>query len=396
MPMAVLPLAGAALAGGAALSALGGGRKGARPAQSQSESKGGFQTYPEELRNAYLKQFLPQALAQSQGPYQSTPMGQADTGPFASQGLQQLQQYFNQNGSPFAGGNGAQPLGVVEPFHPYQIQALTQLAQGAGTGSGNSAELGAELAPYQNLYNENVLNPTLESIERQRQIALSGAGSQNTGNLGAQNSSAYGTYLGQLQNDYNNMQRGAQAEGFQSALGLRQQGIGEKRQSLMDLLNSGTAIQEHNQQYLNYLQPQLQAALPQNRTANLGQMLNMIPGESPTSSGTSTGEVAGKPNAAARWGAGLQALGSAGLNYGSFMGQGGGAGLQNLGGGMGGTFGNNLWGGGPQAGSLGSFGGGYGVQPQIPGSTGLGGRLSGGYGGIPGGNRTFNPAYGYR
>jgi len=189
------------------------------------------------------------------------------------------------------------------------------------------------------------------------------------------------------------MQRAAQAEGFQGALGLRQQGIGERRQSLMDLLNSGTAIQEQNQQYLNYLQPQLQAALPQNRTANLGALLNMIPGESPTSSGTSTGEVAGKPNAAARWGAGLQALGSAGLNYGNFMGQGGG-GLQNLGGGMGGTFGNNVWGAAPQAGALGA--GMYGVQPQIPGSVGLGGRLSGGYGGIAGGNRGFNPAYGYR
>lgn len=374
---------------GKVVSGLFGKKKGAAPTRSEqkSESRAGFQTYPDELKQAYLQQFLPQALAQSKMPFQSTPMGQAEAGPFASQGLQQLQQYFNQNGSPFGGNGGAQPLGVVEPLHPWQTQALSQLAQGAGTGSGNAAMLGQELAPYQALYNENVLNPTLESIERQRQMAISGAGAQNLGNLGAQNSSAYGTYLGQLQNDYNNMQRGAQAEGFQYAHGMRGQGIEERRQSLMDMLNSGATVQQHNQQYLNYLQPQLQMAAnyPQQQVANLGQMLGMVPGESPwsTSSGSSTGAIEGKPNFAARLGATMQSIGSIG------MGMNGGQ----MGGDMSGGFGGG-GGGFPSAGSVG--GGYYGVQPQMPGSMGMGSRLSGGYGGFGGGNRGFNPAYGYR
>jgi hypothetical protein len=367
---AILGGPGGAAVGAVLGGALGGNNKApAMQAQLTGSNKSGFQTLPPELQQAYM-QYLSQIQAQSQGPYNAGPMGQAETGPYASQGLQQLQQHFNKNGSPFAGGNGAMPLGVVEPFHPYQTQAFDQIGQGS-----NATGLEGQLRPYMDLYNKYVLNPTLERNQRERQVlenSLTGAGA---GNLGYQHGSALATQRGALERNYGELEQEAQANAFDNALGLRRQGLG-------DLLTVGGAVQNQGQQYLNALQPHLQAALPQNRTARLGQALGLIPGESPTNFTQQWHQPPTKPS----WGEQFAGLATS----------------------LGGLAGNKSWGdigslftggnngGGqsstPTAGSIG-FQPNYQQPPQLPAGFGSG---YGGYGGINRGNRGFNPAFGYR
>jgi hypothetical protein len=360
---------GGAAAGAVLGGALGGNKKApAMQAQLTGSNKGGFQTLPPELQKAYLEQYLPQIQAQSTGPYNAGPMGQAATGPYASRGLQELQQYYNQNGSPFAGGNGAMPLGVVEPFHEFQTRAFNQIGESA-----NAPGLESQLRPYMDLYNKYVLNPTLERNQRERQVlenALTGSGA---GNLGYQHGSALATQRGALERNYGELEQEAQANAFQNALGLRRQGLG-------DLLTTGGAIQEHGQQYLNALQPQLQAALPQNRTARFGQMLGLIPGESPTSMSQQWYQPPTKPNFADQLAGIATSLGGLAGNK-SF-------------GDIGSMF-TNAFGGqssAPVAGSIGLQTN-YQQPPQLPAGFGSG---YGGYGGISRGNRGFNPTFGYR
>jgi hypothetical protein len=307
MPGAALPLlAGGALVGGIASSALGGKMKQGAP-QGYTSQESGFRTMPKELQDAYIKQYLPQLLAQYEGKYQAGPMGQAETGPLAPLGLQELQRHYNQYGSPFGGNNGAKPLGIVEPFNPYQISALQQF------GETNGQNLGAAIQPYQELYNKNVLDPELERIKEDQAVAENQLVGQGAGNLGFFGSSALGTLAGQLKNNYSNLRRDTQAQGFESALGLR-------RQTLAEMLQAGNAIQEQGQSYLDALNPHLQASLPQNRLQNFGAGLNAIPGAS--SIGTQYFQPAPQPNAAMRWGGALQSLGSLGLmaNNGGFGG----------------------------------------------------------------------------
>lgn len=360
---------GGAAAGAVLGGALSGNKKTpAMQAQQTGGSKSGFQTLPPELQKAYLEQYLPQVLAQSQGPYNAGPMGQAQTGQFAPQGLQQLQQYYNQKGSPFAGGNGAMPLGVVEPFHPYQTQAFEQIGAGA-----NAPGLENQLRPYMDLYNKYVLSPTLERNKRERAEVENALLGQGQGNLGYFGSSALGTQRAQLEKNYGQLEQEAQAEALQNALGLRRQGLG-------DLLTVGGAVQEHGQQYLNALQPHLQAALPQNRTALLGQQLGLIPGESPTSFSQQWHQPAAKPNFADRLAGIATSLGSLA----------GGKSFSDLGSLF--TGGNTGQSSTPVAGSIGLQPN-YQQPPQLPAGFGSG---YGGYGGINRGNRGFNPAYGYR
>ncbi len=340
---------------GSLLSGFAGKNKQVPPQPYGPTSESGFRTMPKELQEAYLNQYLQQILAQSTGPYHAGPMGTAETGPYASQGLQQLQSHFNQFGSPFAGGNGAMPLGVVEPFHEFQTRAFGQIGEGA-----SAPELEGQLRPYMDLYNKYVLNPTLERNKRERaevENALLGSGQ---GNLGYFGSSALGTQRAQLEKNYGQLEQEAQAEALQSALGLR-------RQSLGDLLAAGGAIQEHGQQYLNALQPHLQASLPQNRTSLLGQQLGLIPGGSNVSTGYYQPEP--KPNSAMRWGGALQSIGS----------------LFQSGGPLGNAFGGGQQQYVPQAGTIN-------YQPPQP-PAGFGGG-SGAFG--TGRNPGFNPAFGYR
>jgi len=328
-----------------------------QPYGTTSSSEAGFKTMPKELQEAYLKQYLPQILAQSTGPYNAGPMGQAATGPYAPQGLQQLQQHYNQYGSPFAGNGGAMPLGAVEPFHPYQTQAFGQIE-----GASNAPGLESQLRPYMDLYNKYVLSPTLERNKRERAEVENALLGRGQGNLGYFGSSALGTQRAQLEKNYGQLEQEAQAEALQNALGLRRQGLG-------DLLAAGGAIQEHGQQYLNALQPQMQAALPQNRTSALGQQLGLIPGASQSSTSTGYHQPEAKPNAAMRWGGALQSLGS--------LFQGGGP--------MANAFGGGQQQAMPQAGTI-NF-----QPPQPPAGFG------GGYNAFGAGrNPGFNPAFGYR
>ena len=257
------------LAGGNKGSGIGGimGGFGDTPANGGGgSSQGGFAALPPEVQKAYLEQYLPQIMEQNKGKFQTTPLGQAENGPFSSQALQELQQYSNQNGGIFGNGTGVKPLGAVEPFNPMQQQALS------GFGGG-LAGLQQDLPGYQNLYNQNVLNPVLAEIQRQQDIAQNQllGGKAGGGNLGALGSSALGQQLAGLQEQANRFREQAGAKGFESSLGLR-------RQTLADMLKSGTLQQGQNQQYLNAIQPQLQQTTPGARTAQFGQQLAGFPG----------------------------------------------------------------------------------------------------------------------
>lgn len=251
---------GAAIGGG--LGSLFGGKKKQPGYQQQVTQQQGFNTLPEPVRNAYLQQYLPGILSQYQGKYQGLPMGQAPTGPFASQGLQELQNYSNQIGGIFAGGTGVNPLGQVEPFNPYQQQALQSLGGGIGA-------LGNELSQYMNPYQKFVQ----DEINRQHSIAQNNALSDfsRAAGFGGLQSSAYGTLQSQLEQNRLRDQNQAQVQNYQQALGLR-------RQTLADMLGAGGQIQQQGQNMLGALQPQLQQTLPQARTGLLGQQLGAFQG----------------------------------------------------------------------------------------------------------------------
>ncbi len=283
-----------ALVGASIGGRLGGGNKGGSNGQASpqgvggSSSTSGFGALPPEVQQAFLQQYLPQLQAQTQGKYQGTPMGQAETGPFASQGLQQLQQYSNHNGGIFGNGTGVNPIGTVEPFNQYQQNALTQ----AGGGIQGLKE---QLPGYQDLWNENVLNPQLQEMDyqnalKQHQLLSSKAGN---GNLGAFSSSALGTQLAQQQQDANRLKLNARAEGFQGAQQLR-------NQTLQEMLGAGNMIQGQNQQSLNALQPQLQQATPGAQLSRFQQGLNAFPNSS-TSMGYGAANP-GTPNLASQIG----------------------------------------------------------------------------------------------
>lgn len=92
----------------------------------------GFAALPPEVQKAYLNLYLPEVLNQFQGKYYGMPMGQAPTGPFSSQELQNLQRYSNAVGGIFGGGTGVNPIGQVEPFSMPQMHALNSLGAGLG------------------------------------------------------------------------------------------------------------------------------------------------------------------------------------------------------------------------------------------------------------------------
>jgi hypothetical protein len=286
-----LGAAGAGLLGGL----FGDENEGAMPQQQSSTQ--GFAALPQEVKDAWLQQYLPQLLQQYQNKPMTTPLGQAPTGPFASQGLQELQAHSNQVGGLFGNqGTGVNPLGAVEPFNQFQQNALSSLG-------GGLAGLQNELPGYQNLYNENVLNPQLAEIDRQlgmgnnRLLGRKAGG----GNLGVLGSSAIGTQLAELQDSANRLKLNAREHAFTSGIGLR-------NQTLQDMLRAGGTIQNQNQNTLGAIYPQLQQTLPQNKLGQLGQGLSIFP-QSNLSNGT--GPIAGRPDTWARVGnAGLQGLGA--------------------------------------------------------------------------------------
>ena len=113
-----------------AAAALGGALFGKNKQIPQQTGASGLAAAPPQVGHAYLEGLLPGAWQQFANQYQGTPMGQAPTGPFASQGLQELQGYSNQNGGIFGGGTGVNPLGMVEPFNGIQQNALSRFGMG--------------------------------------------------------------------------------------------------------------------------------------------------------------------------------------------------------------------------------------------------------------------------
>lgn len=300
--------------------ALGGGMKGGSNGAGSAQGIGGnstnsgFAALPPEVQQAYLQKYLPQLLQQTQGKFQGTPTGQAPTGPFASQALQELQQYSNQNGGIFGGNSGVNPLGQVEPFNQYQQNAL-------GSFGGGLSGFQNELPGYQNLYNENVLNPQLAEIDYQNGIANSNLRSNEAGrSVGAFGNTAFGSQLAGQQDNANRLKLGARAQAFQGAQELR-------NRTLQEMLGAGGVIQQQNQQSLNALQPQLQQATPGAQLGALQKGLGAFPN---STVGQHYGQaIPGTPNFASQLGGfgdlalstgakfGLPGFGGAGGNTGS-------------------------------------------------------------------------------
>jgi hypothetical protein len=238
-------------------------------------------------------------------------MGEALGGQFGSQALKQLQDYSNLNGGIFGGGTGVSPLGAVEPFNQQQQNALQSF------GSGLSG-LQNELPGYQNLYNQNVLDPELANIDRlhqQGQNQLRSNQLLGTGGQNAFSNSAFGTQLAGLQDTASRLRMDARAGAFQGGQNLR-------RQTLQDMLNSGGAIQNQNQSLLNYLQPQLQQATPQAQSQNFAAGLSQFP-QTQISSGQASNPNPGTPNFWSKLGGGAQAALGVGQTLGGSGGFGG-------------------------------------------------------------------------
>jgi hypothetical protein len=349
---------------GLGAAALGGALFGKNKSTPQQTGASGLAAMPPELRHAYIGEqgFLPGAREIYANPYQGTPMGQAPTGPWASQAEQELQNYSNQNGGIFAGGTGVHPLGAVEPFNPYQQNALSQFGQGYGNFQENQGQymnpyqqmvlnqlasggwgMNQQMPGYMNPWLENILRPTENDINRQADISKGNLSdyAARFGGIGANNSSAYAQQLQGIDRDRERAIEQARGNETKNAYGqaLGQYNLGlsglfqgggqaydqanqMRRQSLQDMLNAGTAIQQQGQQQANAIQPQLQQTTPQGRLGQFGQNLNMIPG-----SQTSTGYTQ-QPNAWSQIGG----LGLTGLGF--MSGQGANQGIQNLGGAM--------------------------------------------------------------
>jgi hypothetical protein len=256
----------------------------------------GFHTLPEQVQNAYLQQFLPAAQGQ-----------------------------FNQGGMQLA------------PFNASQEQAL----QGFGQ---NLAGLQGQLPGFTNLYNQELYNPyhqeqynqnvnlpTEELINQQlgeNQSALINA-QRRGGTPGALFSSAFGGKLAQLQSEANKLKHLGRINAFQYGTGQGRESfnVGQqlRRQTLEDMLRSGTAYQA---------QQQAQLGLPQANINQFAQNLGAFPGSSMVQ-----GQTTSQPN----W---LSKLGGTALQF------------------LGGAQGGGLFGGG--GGGSGGFGGGGSAPAAAP------------------------------
>ena len=305
--MGAVPLiAGAAAIGGG----LFGKNKGQNPGGStnQSQTVAGFDALPAPIKDAYLKQYLPDILQQYQGKVGAGPLGQAGTGPFDSLALQELQKYSNQNGGIFNGSTGVNPLGQVEPFNEYQKSALTALG-------GGLEGLQQQLPGYMNPYSDIVGN----EINRQAEIGQSNLKNQFTqqAGLGGLGSSAFGTALSGNEEARQRLQNENQYNNYNQALNLRRQTLGE-------MLQAGGAIQQQGQASLEAVAPYLQGTTPQARSAMFAAQLGQIPGsQTSTSTGNQWGANAGRPDFMSRLGgAGLTTLGiGQGLGFSGFGGR---------------------------------------------------------------------------
>ena len=291
--------------GGAALGGLAGGKE-----KRMSSPTGGFATMPPEMQEAYLREYLPEVKRiYNMGKFTAAPMGTYnETGPYSSQGLQELQNYSNGIGGIFAGTQGVKPLGTVEPLNDIQKQALGGYAGGINAFQN-------ELPQYMNPYNQAVLNQSLGRLNEEYNgynNQLMGSAARN--GLGAFGGSALGTMMAQLQKDREN-----RAADMIASMNLQNYGQAQtlRRQTLAEMLAAGGAVQEQNQQYLNALAGPLAGSTPMSRVSQFGQLLGGIPA-------SSTLDYYTRPDLSTR-------LGGASL---AMLGMGSGGGLFGGGGGM--------------------------------------------------------------
>lgn len=225
-------LTGAKLAAAGGLGAAVGASLGSEKPGVQN-AYSGYAALPEEAKQAYTRYFN-QLQNLPQDPYSTgrfTQVGEPQT-PFDSQELYALQQLL--------GEQGAQPVGVLEPFNEYQRNALSAYGMPDYTEEG----LAQFLAPFQNARDRAAMN-----INRRFDNDLAQVRSREAriGNLARDRD--YGGQTPAVEEARQRALLDAEAAFTGQALGLRQQ-------SLADMLNAGGMIQRQNQAGLNAASPQ--------------------------------------------------------------------------------------------------------------------------------------------
>lgn len=262
---------------GTAVSAFGGSDASPSSSQSSSQSTTGYQALPQQAQSAYNNYFNLVNNLGTQNPL-ATPSGGFSkynanpSSPFTSQGLLSLQA-ANPN-------TPMNPSGYIEPFNQYQQNALQQLA--------NPNYSQANLAQYENPFQQQVMNTTLQQMQRNNAMNQSNITDQmNASNPLVLGNSALGTEYA-LNNQLTNQNIGqAQAnlgyQGYNSALNLY-------NQALSNMLGAGNTIQAQNQSLLNianpasYTQAQYQTQPGYVQAAALAPLFSAFPSSGQSSS----------------------------------------------------------------------------------------------------------------
>lgn len=271
----------------------------------------GYYALPPEARSAYDKYFA-KLNSLGNNPYDTARLNRVvkPSSPFDSQELYRLQQATPDR--------GVEQVGVLEPFHEYEKNALTQ----AGNPDYSYGALSKYFDPYHQIVTQSALNQANRTADLNRNF-INTYSQQFGGRVGGENSALH-TQLNE--NERNRAEVLADvagrygSQGFNNAVELRDK-------SLAGMFEAGGAIRGQNQAKLDAASGR---GLSQNNPAYgqlqaLMQLLQGIPGAS-----ESTGAQAAVPSAISKLGNVLLA---------GFGNQGGGGGQK--GGQSGG--GNNGW-----------------------------------------------------
>jgi hypothetical protein len=225
-------------AGSGIASMFGGDEETGSPSSSQSSSISGYFALPPQAQAAYDRYFdmVNNLLGGSAPNATSFRKVNAPLSPFDSAELFALQAANPDQ--------GVLPTGVTEPFNQFQKTALTFL--------GNPDFSTQGLQQFMNPFNDQVLNTTLNSINRQSGINRSNILDNNSRLNARALGSGLSTQLSQNDDATNRLVAETAAnlgfKGFNSALDLRDK-------SLQQILGAGSAIQEQNQNILNSTNP---------------------------------------------------------------------------------------------------------------------------------------------
>lgn len=227
---------------GGLASAFGGTTAQPSSSQSSSQSTTGYAALPANAQSAYNNYFNLVNTLGGQSPL-GVPSGgftNYNANPssiFNSQGLQSLQA-ANPN-------TPMNPSGYIEPFNSVQQNALSQYA--------NPNYSQANMAQYENPFQQQVTDTTVQQMQRNNAINQNNITSQmNSANPSVLGNSALGTEYA-LNNQLTNQNIGqAQAnlgyQGYNSSIGLY-------NNTLQNMLNAGNTIQTQNQNVLNMANP---------------------------------------------------------------------------------------------------------------------------------------------